>query len=417
VAPSFFPLDEELKLGAGPLTPTLREGVVRLGASLPFREAAALIAHFTGVRLSEATVRRLTEAAGADLVAAEAAEVARLEALAPSSPARPKMLHMSVDGAMVPLVGGAWGEVKLLAIGEGSASPEAGRTTRVSYFARRAEVGEFVQQALGETHRRGVERADRVVLLVDGAVWCQAIADTYRPDAVRVLDFPHAVEHLTAAAAATFGAKTAASQAWVRTAAHELRHGDPAEVLVALSQLPVADASDEEAARAVRDATGAYLAARWEQIQYAAFHAAGLPIGSGMVESGHKRVVLTRLKGAGMRWAPAHINPMAALRGAICSDRWPEAWAAIITTHRARDRARQADRRVARRAARAAASPVEPRPSPLAWLDEPDERVAAPPSPAAGRPKQVIHGRPTAAHPWKRTFQPRHPAPPPVTKL
>ena len=73
------PLDERLGLLAGrPLTPALAESVVRLGASVPFADAAALLAHFTGVRVGAETVRRLTEAAGASQVAVETAAVAEV---------------------------------------------------------------------------------------------------------------------------------------------------------------------------------------------------------------------------------------------------------------------------------------------------------------------------------------------------
>lgn len=423
MAPSFFPLDEELALLPGALTPTLQAGVVRLGASLPFAEAARHLAWFTGTRVGEETMRRLTETAGAALVAAETAAAMRLEQTAPPPPMGPAVLQMSVDGAMVPLVGGAWGEVKLLVIGEvtpDAAKPERVRTGKLSYFARRAEVGEFVRQAGSETHRRGVETAERVVLLVDGAVWCQEIADLHRPDAVRILDFPHAVEHLTTAAEATFGANTVASQTWGRMQATTLKTGEPSEVLVALSELPTEEATDPAAAAAAQQATGAYLAARWAQIQYAEFREQGMPIGSGAVESGHKRVVLSRMKGAGMRWEPTNINPMVALRGAICSDRWSEAWATIVTTRRADAQQRRADRRTARRAARIAPTPPPPpldplptRPDPVAW----DDDVADPPRPVVGPPKKVIHGRPTRTHPWKCGFIGRPPAPLPCTEL
>jgi len=47
-----------------------------LGASVPFAEAAAVLAHLTGVRVGAETVRRLTEAAGAARVALETAAVA-----------------------------------------------------------------------------------------------------------------------------------------------------------------------------------------------------------------------------------------------------------------------------------------------------------------------------------------------------
>lgn len=73
------PLDEALGLVPGSLSPQLLEGVVRLGSSMPFARAAEDLAFFWGVWLSEDTVRRHTEGAGAALAAAEDAEVARLQ--------------------------------------------------------------------------------------------------------------------------------------------------------------------------------------------------------------------------------------------------------------------------------------------------------------------------------------------------
>ena len=77
-APGFSPLDEELGLVPGALTPRLHERLVRLGTWLPFRPAARMLAVFTGVTVSEATARRQTEAAGAAYVAAQTAEAAQL---------------------------------------------------------------------------------------------------------------------------------------------------------------------------------------------------------------------------------------------------------------------------------------------------------------------------------------------------
>jgi hypothetical protein len=314
------------------------------------------------------------------------------------------VLVLSADGAMVPLVGGEWGEVKTLAIGEVAPAPTpeepgAVRAANLSYFSRRAEAEAFVRQALGEVHRRGVEAAGLVGLVVDGSPWCQQVADAHRPDAVRALDFPHAVEHLNAAAQAAFGAESAA-RAWVAEQAHELKHGDPAGVLAALRDLPVEGAADPVAAAAAREATLGYLEARREQIRYAEFRAMGLPIGSGAVESANKLVVEARLKGAGMRWAPAHVDPLVGLRAAVCSDRWDEAWGQAAEATRAQARARAGERRAGRRGPAAPAPAPAPPPLPPSWLDEPAGRDPAPP--AANRPPLVRGGRPTAAHPWKR---------------
>ncbi|WP_220210727.1 hypothetical protein [Reticulibacter mediterranei] len=59
-------------------------------------------------------------------------------------------------------------------------------------------------------------------------------------------------------------------------------------------------------------------------MQYPRFRRDGWPIGSGMVESANKNIVEARLKGPGMHWQGNYVNPMLALRNAVCNDRWQE---------------------------------------------------------------------------------------------
>ena len=112
------PLDEELALAPGHLTPYLRESVVRLATWMSFVRAGRELAHFTGVLVGGTTVRRLTERAGAAYVAVQTAAVTLLERALPAPPEGSAVQYLSVDGAMVPLVGGVWAEVRTLALGE-----------------------------------------------------------------------------------------------------------------------------------------------------------------------------------------------------------------------------------------------------------------------------------------------------------
>jgi hypothetical protein len=128
-----------LQLLPSTLSPWLVEAAVRLGTWMPFERVPEALAFFTGVAVSGETVRRLTEAAGQALVAVEEAEVAQLEAELPLAPTGPPVQQLSVDGAMVPLVGGQWAEVKLLALGTVTAGADPNQTsgtTDLSYFAR-----------------------------------------------------------------------------------------------------------------------------------------------------------------------------------------------------------------------------------------------------------------------------------------
>jgi hypothetical protein len=388
-----------LGLLPGPWTPTLHERVVRLGASVPFAEVPELVALFTQVAVSAATVRRLTEGAGAAYVALQTAEVEHLERTWPEPTAETAVQRVSVDGAQVPLVKGGWGEVKTLAVGVVGRDEIGGvQTTDLSYFSRRAEAAEFTRLASVEVARRAVERAVVVAGVVDGAEWCQGFLDAHCPHAVRILDFPHAVGHLARAAQAVLGTVTEAIIEWLAARLKELTAGHPAAVLVALWDLPVG--KDTEAAAARAEVAG-YVAARLEQMRYAAFVAAGLPIGSGAVESANKLVVEARLKGAGMRWAPEHVNPMVALRTVACGKRWGGEWPRIAARLQARGRRSQP-----RAVAPSPPAPPPPEPATVGATLPGGRDPMPPPSPlppaAPTRPKLIANGKPTAHHPCKR---------------
>ena len=101
--PGFFPLDEELGLLPGNLTPRLLNTLVRLGTTQPsFAKASAELAWHTGTTVHADTARRQTEAAGMVLVAHETAETERILREHPDPPPGPDTLIFSVDGAMVP---------------------------------------------------------------------------------------------------------------------------------------------------------------------------------------------------------------------------------------------------------------------------------------------------------------------------
>ena len=187
----------------------------------------------------------------------------------------------------------------------------------LSYFSRLADSNTFTRGATAELHRRGTFRDGTVVVPMDGVEWQQKLLDYHRPDAVRILDFPHAVEHLSQAAQGVWGPGAVEGAAWLGEQAHILKHGDPEQVLDALRALPVGGAADPEGAGRKRDETLQYLEKRREQIDYAQFRAAGYPIGSGSVESANKLVVEARLKGPGMHWARGNANPMLGAAGNV----------------------------------------------------------------------------------------------------
>jgi hypothetical protein len=368
---------------------------------MPFERAATELAYFTRVDVSDTSVRRHTEAAGAAYVAVQTAELERLERERPVGPDGPDVLQVSADGAMVPLVGGQWAEVKTVAVGrvevvtnrDGVAEAHA---RDLSYFSRLTDAETFTREAWVELHGAGIATAKTVCGVMDGADWEQSFLDVHRADAIRILDFPHAVEYLTKAAQATWCMGATAADTWVQEQAHILKHDEhgAAKVVKALAHLPVDQANDPAAARQARETALNYLTKRLNQIQYAAFQAQGFPIGSGSVESANKLVVEARLKGSGMHWARVHVNSLVALRTIACADRWAEAWPQI--ERHLRDQVRQVRlrRQRARHAPQPAACP--------STVSAPSTASRAPRSASTVRSPPIMNGRPTADHPWKK---------------
>ena len=109
--------------------------------------------------------------------------------------------------------------------------------------------------------------------VTDGSEWLQKFADQHRPDAVRILDFPHAGEHIAAVGQASLGEGSQAAQQWLKTQLHELKHSGPDALLAEVRRL---SATHPESA----DIWRSWLTWRsGTHMRYPAFLAAGWPMG------------------------------------------------------------------------------------------------------------------------------------------
>src|SRR6266702_982113 len=296
VGEAFFPLDEELGLLSGGLTPRGEETLVRLASWMPFEQAREMLQDLVGMRVSKATARRVTLATGKAALAVCEVEVERLKQEVPQAPAGAEKQALSGDGAMVHLVGGEWVEVKTLALGEVTRNKRGEVCMQhLSYCSRLCDAASFAEAALVETQRRGLERATEVCAVQDGAQWLQGLVDYHRADAVRILDFAHAAEYINEIGQVVRTAGGRLPVTWLEGVLHRLKHQGPHRVLQHLAWLAARYPSPT-----VQENL-AYLQKREAHMQYPTYQEAGWPIGSGSVESANKLVVEARLKGAGMR--------------------------------------------------------------------------------------------------------------------
>lgn len=199
--------------------------------------------------------------------------------------------------------------------------------TRHSYRAGLWDAQTFANHHWAETCRRGVEHAKTVVCISDGAAWIWAIVVMCFAMPVQILDWWHAVQRLWTIAHAAFTDGEQAAQR-VETQQAAFAGSKLRQVLRATRNLFLRGAPLPEP---VRQAIG-YIFHNRRRMDYAMFRQQGYPIGSGMIESGCKTVVQSRMKQSGMRWSRSGAQAMLALRCLLLSDRWDELGALCHST-------------------------------------------------------------------------------------
>ena len=330
----FFPLDEEVGFLPGNLAPRQQEHLVHLACFMPFDKAAEMLEVILGVQTNEETARHRTEYMGACMQAAQTAEVDVPCSHEANKEQAPLRCVISSDGAMVSLVQKQWAEVRTLAIGEPQEKRNAQQEREIhvgklSYFSRVADASSFIDLAEVEMRHRQVREAKQVCAVTDGADWCQSLTQRYRPDAVRILDFPHAAEHVSLLLEGFEKGSIPFPPRMLERCLHILKHRGPRSLL-RLADRHVRPSAQQEG----ESCHLGYLRKREALMHYPQFRQQGWPLGSGMGESANKNVVEARLKGTGMHWERTHVNPMLALRNAVCNDRWREMWQKALQEHR-----------------------------------------------------------------------------------
>ena len=148
----------------------------------------------------------------------------------------------------------------------------------------------------------------RIHALGDGAPWIAEQARARFGTQVRyTLDLYHVCDYLAAAAP-----EPAAAKLFVAPLRESLRAGEHATVLATLR--PRAEPPECPDAQASVRAALRYLGNRPEQLDCANALAHGLPVGSGMIGSGHRHVIQARIKKAGAWRTSAHLHAMCQLR-------------------------------------------------------------------------------------------------------
>ncbi len=320
------PLEQKCHLQFGSATPLLAEVISFKLASAAPREVAHDLRKSHALHLSASYLQSVAQQVGAHVLAQRPADDFPLAVGA----ARVTTIATGVDGTTVPLVGEGYKEAmcgtvalyeetgERLTTEYHGALPQAGKTDFAQSFA--ARVTQVLAQFPQALH----------VCLGDGAPWNWAFFGQHFPAAVWILDFYHACTHLADVAELLFG-KGAQAQAyyeeWRGKLLDEL--GAVTGLLRSLCRYRKKLGLTARVRQAVTREIN-YFRQHQEQMRYAEFRLAGLPIGSGVTEAGCKELIKARFCRSGMRWKRASGAPILQLRAIKLSQQWDGFWANVM---------------------------------------------------------------------------------------
>lgn len=336
------PKDADLDIAGTSFSPGVRRLMGRVGAKEPFAQGQQDLEELAGVVVHAKEVERVSESLGAEIeVISQQDRKLALSGRLVCFQRAPK-LYIAIDGTGVPLVPheteGRAGkdpsgkaktrEAKLGCIFTQTTLDAKGRPARdeasTTYVGAIETAEAFGTRLYAEAVRRGVLRAEQVIVLGDGAPWIWGITEEHFPGTTQIVDLYHAREHLADLAKLVYGPTSAKAKEWATERIRQLDAGSVEKVIACMRRLRPRDPQVQEAVRKAID----YFLSNAKRMRYAEFGRQDLFVGSGVVEAGCKTIIGQRLKQSGMRWTVRGANAILALRCCQLSGRWEEFWEA-----------------------------------------------------------------------------------------
>jgi hypothetical protein len=321
------PFSESAEIECRQCSQPLERAITDFGADEGFTRSSAKLKEHYGIEIGASVIRAVTEKHGEAIVGSQESQKDERE-LGDCPGVR--VLICEMDGSMVPIVE--------------TAEPEIGvdrRKTRVLdwkearlslvrkpneiepiFAATMGDVDQAGEQLFGLALRAGATSNTKFHCLGDGAPWIADQVETqFGAQANYLIDFYHLCEYLSAAGEKIAGG---GKESWIEEKKDWLKENRWQDVLRSLEPFLESDAGPKQDGP-VR-ACYRYIANRPKFLDYKSALEAGLPIGSGEIESAHRYVIQSRLKISGAWWKKENAQKMLALRTLRANGDWDRYW-------------------------------------------------------------------------------------------
>ena len=338
-----FPVDRQLDVENRDFSPGVRRMQALVGQESPFDHGRAQMKILAALDVTAKSVERTAEAIGADIAAGEQREIRKAVQLdLPIVIGKPiPILYVQMDGTGVPVVkketvgrkGKTDGqpahtrEAKLGCVFTQTTWDKEGYPIRdpdsTTYTGAIETAEEFGKRIYLEAWNRGWSRAQKKVVMGDGAEWIWNLADQHFPGAIQIVDLYHARQHLWDLARKLHPNDSANQQAWIKV--HQKRLLDQGKIEMLVLSLRSIESDNAEVLDKLRTEAD-YFEQNAERMRYPNFRRQHLFVGSGVIEAGCKTVIGSRLKQSGMFWTVRGANAIIALRCCYLNGRFEDYW-------------------------------------------------------------------------------------------
>lgn len=310
------------------------------GADESFGAAAKKINEHYGIEVPISATRKVTQAHGESMLQEEPqSELGKQGA---------RLVIAGMDGSMIPIVTIETDEKGREIKGDKRKHRQLGwketrlcvardpRSVSGHYRATMGGVEQAGWQLVGCVAEAGGGSSTKLHCVADGAPWIVTqVEQRFGNQANFLVDFYHVSEYLAAASELLGESK---KDMWRKQQQQRLKENRSSEVIKELTKLEaiekakLAGVAKTSSATKEEQPVGAckrYLENRLEYLDYKTALEAGLPIGSGETESGHRWVIQARLKIAGAWWKMDNAERMLKLRTMRASDEWETYWCRV----------------------------------------------------------------------------------------
>ncbi len=299
-----------------PLTPRVGKVAIEEAIERPYQQAVDHLGKSHGIRVGKELLEHVAQTVGDWWLEEDRRtyEQARAHHVSPVEEVHADRCLVFADGVMVHS-DGAWHEARVGTV----RCEQSDQSVSKSSIALLCDTEQFGQQLWRNACRMGYRGASLTAFIADGSHWLWSLADRHFQRAVRIVDFWHVCEHVSKCARAFFGEGSDRSRSWSLQICGTLRAGQVDEALARVERL---NPRSSPTRREEKHELVTYLRNNRERMDYPAYEAMGLPIGSGEVEAQCKTLVQQRCKQSGMRWHRGGLESLLRVRCAVRDGRY-----------------------------------------------------------------------------------------------